>query len=148
MSYYHSRTVEGDFTDVVAATIAALADRGFGVLTDIDVAATMKKKLGADMRPYRILGACNPEMAYKALQAEKRIGTMLPCNVLVFERDDGRIEVAAVDPVASMQAIDNSNLAETAATVREGLRYAVDAVKAVGHVRNTPSNISGSADLA
>lgn len=134
MSYYHSRTVEGAFADVVAATIAALADRGFGVLTDIDVAATMKKKLGADMRPYRILGACKPEMAYKALQAEKRIGTMLPCNVLVFERDDGRIEVAAVDPVASMQAIGNSNLAETAATVREGLRNAVDAVKAVGQV--------------
>lgn len=148
MSYYHSKTVEGAFADVVAATIAALADRGFGVLTDIDVAATMKKKLGADMRPYRILGACNPELAYKALQAEKRIGTMLPCNVLVFERDDGHIEVAAVDPVASMQAIDNSNLAETAATVREVLRNAVDAVKAVGQARNTPSNISGSSDLA
>lgn len=148
MSYYHSRTVEGAFADVVAATIAALADCGFGVLTDIDVAATMKKKLGADMRPYRILGACNPEMACKALQAEKRIGTMLPCNVLVFERDDGHIEVAAVDPVASMQAIDNSNLAETAATVREGLRNAVDAVKAVGQVRSTPRKSSGSSDLA
>jgi uncharacterized protein (DUF302 family) len=129
MSYYHSKTVEGTFETVVAATVAALADHGFGVLTDIDVAATMKKKLGAEMRPYRILGACNPAMAFKALQAEKRIGTMLPCNVLVFEGDDGRIEVAAVDPVASMQAIANPALAETAAAVRESLRKAVDAVR-------------------
>lgn len=87
-----------------------------------------KKKLGVHKRPYRILGACNPGMAFKALQAEKRIGTMLPCNVLVFEQDDGRVEVAAVDPVESMQAISNPNLAETAATVRESLRGAVNAV--------------------
>ena len=128
MSYYHSKIVEGAFADVVAATIAALADHGFGVLTDIDVAATMQKKLGVHMRPYRILGACNPGTAFKALQAEKRIGTMLPCNVLVFEQDDGRVEVAAVDPVESMQAISNPKLAETAATVRESLRGAVNAV--------------------
>jgi uncharacterized protein (DUF302 family) len=128
MRYYHARIMDGPFEDIVAAVTAALAEHGFGVLTDIDVAATMKKKLGKDMKAYRILGACNPGMAFEALQAEKRIGTMLPCNVLVFETDDGRVEVAAVDPVASMQAIDNPALAATATAVRESLRKAVDAV--------------------
>jgi uncharacterized protein (DUF302 family) len=129
MSYYYSRIVDGAFDEVVAATTSALAANGFGVLTEIDVAATMKKKLGADMKPYRILGACNPGMAFKALQAEKRIGTMLPCNVILFETDDGRVEIAAVDPVASMQAIENPGLAATAEAVRESLRKAVDAVE-------------------
>jgi uncharacterized protein (DUF302 family) len=128
MRYYHARIMDGPFEDVVAAVTDALAAHGFGVLTDIDVAATMKKKLGKDMKAYRILGACNPGMAFEALQVEKRIGTMLPCNVLVFETDDGRVEVAAVDPVASMQAIDNPALADTAVVVRESLRKAVDAV--------------------
>jgi len=128
MSYYHSRILSGTFDGVVAATVAALGGHGFGVLTDIDVAATMKKKLGAEMRPYRILGACNPQIAFRALQAETHIGTMLPCNVLVIERDDGSIEVAAVDPVASMQAITNPDLAETAAAVGASLRRAVDAI--------------------
>lgn len=129
MTYYHAKTFDAPFDDVVAATTAALAENGFGVLTDIDVAATMKKKIGEDMRPYRILGACNPGLAFKALQAEKRIGTMLPCNVLVFETDDGRVEVAAVDPVASMQAVENPALGTTAEAVRESLRRAVEAVK-------------------
>jgi uncharacterized protein (DUF302 family) len=129
MTYYHSRIFDGAFDDVVASTTAALAANGFGVLTEIDVAATMKKKIGAEMRPYRILGACNPGMAFKALEAEKRIGTMLPCNVIVFETDDGRIEVAAVDPVASMQAIHNPALGETAGAVRESLRKAVDEIE-------------------
>jgi uncharacterized protein (DUF302 family) len=132
MDYYYGRQFDAKFDEVVGATVKALAAQGFGVLTEIDVAATLKTKIGADIRPYRILGACNPAMAYKALQAETRIGTMLPCNVLVFEGEDGRIEVAAVDPVASMQAIDNPALGDTATQVREGLRNAVDAIDVGG----------------
>lgn len=128
MAYHHSRTFDAPFDRVVEATVEALAANGFGVLTDIDVAATMKKKIDRDMRPYRILGACNPPMAFRALETEKRIGTMLPCNVLVFETDDGRVEVAAVDPVASMQAIDNPGLAGVAVAVRDSLVRAVEAV--------------------
>jgi uncharacterized protein (DUF302 family) len=132
MSYYYSRHFDATFDDVVGATVKALAAGGFGVLTEIDVKATLKSKIGADIRPYRILGACNPAMAYKALQAETRIGTMLPCNVLVFEGEDGRIEVAAVDPVASMQAIENPAVGETATQVRESLRKAVDTIDVRG----------------
>lgn len=128
MEYTYSRHFRRPFDDVVASTIASLGAHGFGVLTDIDVAATMKKKIGADMKPYRILGACNPRMAARAIETEKRIGVMLPCNVVVFECDDGRVEVAAVDPVASMQAIQNPALSGTAESVRRDLRAAVDGI--------------------
>jgi uncharacterized protein (DUF302 family) len=125
MAYYYSRILDAGFDDAVTATNESLKKHGFGVLTEIDVQATLKKKLDVDHRPYRILGACNPKMAHQALQAEDKIGTMLPCNVIVQELDDGRIEVAAVDPVASMQAIDNPKLADIAGEVRDMLRQVV-----------------------
>tara|TARA_R110002072_G_scaffold5036_8_gene33948 strand:+ start:1362 stop:1751 length:390 start_codon:yes stop_codon:yes gene_type:complete len=118
MSYYISTSVDGGFDVVVDRVIAALKDQGFGVLSDIDIAATMKAKLDKDLRPYRILGACNPGFAFKALQAEGKIGVMLPCNVIVQQREDGRIEVSAVDPAASMQAVENPALADLAGDVK------------------------------
>lgn len=126
MSYHFSKTLAMPFHGAVAATIATLQKHGFGVLTDIDVQATMRKKLNVEFHPYRILGACNPQMAYQALQAEDKIGTMLPCNVIVQQRHDGLTEVSAVDPVASMQAIDNPRLAHIAEEVREMLRQVID----------------------
>ena len=126
MSYHFSKTIDMPFDEAVAATTDALGKHGFGVLTEIDVQATLKKKLGVDYRPYRILGACNPTMAYQALQAEDKIGTMLPCNVIVQQREDGAVEVSAVDPAASMQAIDNPRLADVAGQVRDMLRQVVD----------------------
>jgi uncharacterized protein (DUF302 family) len=125
MGYSFDRRFEGeDFDRIVERTREALAGKGFGVLTEIDVKATMKKKLDEDLPPYLILGACNPPMAFKAIGAEPKIGTMLPCNVIV--RDvGGAIEVSAVDPVASMQAIDNPALGEIAGKVREMLQLAV-----------------------
>lgn len=125
MAYHFSTTLRQPFDDAVARTIEVLKRHGFGVLTDIDVQATLKQKLNADFRSYRILGACNPGMAYRALQAEDKIGTMLPCNVVVQQRDDGVVEISAVDPVASMQAIGNPALAEIAAKVRDMLKSAV-----------------------
>ncbi len=130
MSYHFSTTVRLPFEKAVETTKAALKQHGFGVLTEIDVQATMKEKLGADFRPYRILGACNPQMAYQALQAEDKIGTMLPCNVIVQEQAGGMIEIAAVDPAASMQAINNPALAGIAQTVREKLRAVIGAIDA------------------
>jgi uncharacterized protein (DUF302 family) len=124
--YYFSKVVNVPFAAALAGTIEALGKHGFGVLTDIDVQATLKKKLDVSFRPYRILGACNPRMAHQALLAEDKIGTMLPCNVVVQELSDGTVEVSAVDPVASMQAIDNPKLAETAASVRAMLRQVID----------------------
>lgn len=126
MTYHFSKVVELPFEDAVSATTEALKEHGFGVLTEIDVKATLKKKLDVEYRPYRILGACNPKMAYKALQAEDKIGTMLPCNVIVQQREDGKVEVSAVDPVASMQAIDNPNLADVARQVQGMLRQVID----------------------
>lgn len=128
-TYYFSTTVGGLFEQAVERTTAALADEGFGVLTEIDVAATMKKRLGVDMPPYRILGACNPNLAFKALQAESKIGTMLPCNVIVREATDGSIEVAAVDPVASMRAVDNKELGEVAGEVRLRLERVIGTLR-------------------
>ena len=116
------------FQDAVARVTDALKVEGFGVLTDIDVQATMKAKLNSDVPAYRILGACNPSMAWQALQAEDRIGTMLPCNVIVQQRDNGDVEVAAVDPAASMQAVDNPALAGIAADVRESLKRVIDSL--------------------
>lgn len=125
MDYYFSTTLRLPFDTVVTRTVDELARKGFGILTDVDVQGTMKKKLNAEMGPYRILGACNPRLALDALQAENKIGTMLPCNVLVQELSDGRVEVAAVDPIASMQAIDNPDLANIALQARELLRQVI-----------------------
>jgi len=124
MTYFHARTVEGDFDAVVERTRAALQKHGFGVLTEIDVQATLKAKIGQDFRPYRILGACNPVMAHEALKMEPHVGVMLPCNVVV-QQIDGGIEVFAVDPAASMNAIDNPELLGHARTVGEHLRAAL-----------------------
>lgn len=118
MSYYFTKTIDLPFEQAVEHVTKALAQKGFGVLTTIDVKATLKKKLDVDFRPYVILGACNPGFAYKALQSEDRIGAMLPCNVVVSDAGAGRSEVSAVDPVASMTAIENPKLAEIAGEVR------------------------------
>lgn len=125
MSYYFSKTLQMSPEQAIPHVTAALAAKGFGVLTTIDVSATLKKKLGVDFRPYTILGACNPSFAHKALQSEDKIGTMLPCNVVVQEVGKGRVEVSAVDPVASMQAVENPKLAPIAGEVRELLKEVV-----------------------
>jgi uncharacterized protein (DUF302 family) len=129
MSYYFNTTIEGNFEYVVQKTTEALQKEGFGVLTDIDVTAILKKKLGVDFRKYRILGACNPPYAYKALQAEDKIGTMLPCNVIVQQIDGEKIEVAAIDPIASMRAIDNPGLGVIAQEIQEKLKKVIDQIK-------------------
>lgn len=126
MPYHFSRTLNISFDQAVARVIEALKREGFGILTDIDVKATLKSKLGEEFRPYRILGACNPQLAYRALQLEDKIGTMLPCNVIVQERAGGGVEVSAVDPVASMQAIDNPGLAEVAKEVQAKLKRTIN----------------------
>jgi len=125
MAYYFSRKIAAGFEEVVSRVTEALKNQGFGILTEVDVGATLKKKLDVDFRPYRILGACNPPFAYKALQAEDKIGTMLPCNVIVQATDDGGVEIAAIDPAASMAAVDNPALAEIARTIGEKLNTAV-----------------------
>lgn len=125
MAYYFSKIIDASFDEAIERAKAALSSRGFGVLSDIDVAATLKAKLGEEMAPYRILGACNPRYAHQALQAEPLIGTMLPCNVIVRQTARGRMEIAAVDPVASMQAIENAALASIAGEVRALLKEAV-----------------------
>ncbi len=118
MNYYFSKVIESSFDEAVSRTKEALSKSGFGILSEIDVAATLKAKIGADMPPYVILGACNPQYAHRALQAESKIGTMLPCNVIVRQDAPGKIEIAAIDPVASMQAVENAALAEIAQPVR------------------------------
>ncbi len=127
MSYYIAKTVSGDFDDVIARVTEALKAEGFGVLTEIDVKATMKKKLDVDFRPYRILGACNPQMAHQALSIEDKIGVMLPCNVIVQQADKG-VEVAAVDPVASIGRVGNPALGEAAQTVKAMLTKVIERV--------------------
>lgn len=121
MSYYHARLLETDMDDAVERVTAALKEQGFGVLTDIDIQATMKEKIDKDMNPYRILGACNPNLAYHALQSEPRIGLMLPCNVVVREVGENVVEVAAVDPVESMASVDSPPLEAVATEVRSQL---------------------------
>lgn len=125
MSYYFAKHLDMSFSDAIDAVTSALAKEGFGVLTEIDVKATLKKKLDVDFRPYTILGACNPGYAHKALQAEDKIGAMLPCNVIVQELDDGAVEVAAVDPIASMSAVENDSLGGIATEVRSKLEKVV-----------------------
>ncbi|RMD94489.1 MAG: DUF302 domain-containing protein [Calditrichaeota bacterium] len=127
MSYYFSKTVNLPFDEAIEKVTEELKKEGFGILTEIDVKETLKKKLDVDFRPYKILGACNPPFAYKALQAEEKIGTMLPCNVIVQQKEDG-VEIAAVDPVSSMQAMDNPSLAEIAQTIQSKLKNVIEAV--------------------
>ena len=128
MSYYIAKTVSGPFDAVVADVTAQLKAQGFGVLTDIDVQATLKAKLGADTPKYRILGACNPQFAHEALKIEERLGVLLPCNVIVRETSDQRIEVASIDPVAAMERTENPALKKTAEEVRRLLAQAIGKV--------------------
>ena len=114
MKYYFNKTIKGTFEEVIDKVTKGLKDEGFGILTEIDVKETLKKKLDVNFKKYRILGACNPPYAHKALQAEDKIGTMLPCNVIVQEIEEGVIEVAAVNPMASMQAVENEKLNDVA----------------------------------
>nr|WP_320051015.1 DUF302 domain-containing protein [uncultured Desulfuromonas sp.] len=128
MSYTFDIIINKPFIETIELVTEALKTEGFGVLTEIDVKATMKKKLDIDMAPYRILGACNPHFAHQALQHEPKIGTMLPCNVIVRELEDGRNEVSAIDPMASMQAVENSALGAVAEQVRKKLHNVIEAL--------------------
>lgn len=129
MSYYFSTVIKGDFDNIVDKTTALLQKEGFGVLTQIDLQQTLKKKLDVDFNRYKILGACNPQFAYKALQIENKVGTMLPCNVIVQELSNGTIEVAAVDPIQSMQAIKNQALEAIAHEVSDKLKNVIKNLK-------------------
>ncbi len=129
MPYYLAKTVSGPFDRVVADVTEHLKQQGFGVLTDIDVQATLKNKIGADVSRYRILGACNPGFAHEALKLEDKLGVLLPCNVIVRETSDGKVEVASVDPVGAMERTGNPALATTAEEVRRRLSNAINAVK-------------------
>ena len=122
MTYHFTKTLDVPFDQAIAKTTAALKERGFGVLTTIDVKDTLKKKIGVDFRPYTILGSCNPGFAHKALLAEPMIGTMLPCNVIVQQGDNGKVQVSAVDPIASMAAIENPALGAVATEVQGMLK--------------------------
>ncbi|MBS1950145.1 MAG: hypothetical protein OJF59_000186 [Cytophagales bacterium] len=126
MAYYFSKTVTGNWAQTKEKVAEALKEEGFGILTEIDMQATLKKKLDVTLRPYLILGACNPTFAYEALKAEKNIGTMLPCNVIMQETGNGNIEVSAVDPVASMQAVENKSLESIATQVRGKLQRVIE----------------------
>ena len=128
MSYYFSKTIRLSFDEAVVKVTDELKKEGFGILTDIDVKTTLKKKLDVDFRKYRILGACNPPFAYQALQAEERIGLMLPCNVIVQEKEEGTVEVSAIDPIASMQAIKNEKLAGVATQVQAKLKKVIESL--------------------
>ena len=128
MKYFFSKILAIPFDDAILRVTDELKKEGFGILTEIDVKKTLKKKLDVDFNRYIILGACNPPFAYRALQKEDKIGTMLPCNVVVQEKEDSRIEIAAVDPVASMQAIQNESLGDIAARVRSKLEKVVENV--------------------
>ncbi len=128
MSYYFTKTVGSTFEDTLERATAALKEQGFGVLTVIDVQETLKKKLNVEFRKYRILGACNPPFAYKALQAEDKIGVLLPCNVIIQETVDGDVEVSAMDPAEAMGMIDNPDLKEVSEQVRSRLQRVVDSL--------------------
>jgi uncharacterized protein (DUF302 family) len=128
MSYYFSKILNVSFEEAISKVTDELKKEGFGILTDIDIKEALKKKLNVDFKKYRILGACNPPFAYQALLKEDKIGTMLPCNVIVQELADGSVEVAAVDPVASMQAIENPELRDVAEQVRAKLKRVIDSL--------------------
>jgi len=125
MKYYFSKTINHTFDEAIEQVTANLQEEGFGVLTEIDVKATLKKKIDVDFKPYKILGACNPAFAHKALSQEDKIGSMLPCNVIVIQQQDG-IEVAAIDPAASMLAVENPALGEIATEVRAKLQRVIE----------------------
>ena len=125
MNYYMSTIFNGTFDEAIEKTTSELKKEGFGVLTEIDVKETLKKKLDVDFKNYRILGACNPEFAHKALLKEDKIGTMLPCNVIVEEHENGEVEVSAIDAMVSMQAVKNEELTEVAALVRDLLKKVI-----------------------
>ena len=128
MSYHFSKKVGIPFEEAIEKVTAALKEEGFGVLTEIDIKATLKKKLDVDFRKYQVLGACNPPLAHEALKAEPHIGLMLPCNVIVQEHENGDVEVSAVDPVASMQAIENDELGDVAGEVSYLLKKVIDSL--------------------
>ena len=126
MNYYFNKTLKGTFEEVIEKVTEALKNEGFGILTEIDVKETLKKKLDIDFKKYRILGACNPPYAHKALEAEDKIGTMLPCNVIVQEINPGIVEVAAINPMASMMAVDNKQLMEIADEITAKLKNVIE----------------------
>ncbi|NIM11450.1 MAG: DUF302 domain-containing protein [Candidatus Aminicenantes bacterium] len=128
MSYYFNKIVDMPFEQAIERVTAELKKEGFGVLTQIDVKETLKKKLDVDFRKYKILGACNPNFAFQALQKEDKIGVMLPCNVILQETPDNKIEVAAVDPIASMAGVENTDLADIATQVQAKLKRVIDGV--------------------
>ncbi|MEJ2410922.1 MAG: DUF302 domain-containing protein [Novosphingobium sp.] len=129
MSYYVSARLQASFEDAIERTEAGLKTEGFGVISRIDIQQTLKSKIDVDFRPYTILGACNPTLAYEALQQEDKVGLMLPCNVIVQQSDAGEVEVAAIDPVASMQAIRNPELVKAAEVVREKLARVIEQLR-------------------
>jgi uncharacterized protein (DUF302 family) len=126
MNYYFSKTVDDDFDTAIKKVTEELKKEGFGILTQIDIKDTLKKKLDVDFKKYCILGACNPQFAYEALQAEDKTGTMLPCNVIVQEHENGKVEISAVDPAASMMAVKNDSLGNVATQVREKLKRVIN----------------------
>lgn len=128
MTYHFTKTVDMSFDDAVMSTKEALKRHNFRVLTEIDMKDNFKKGLNVDFRPYLILGACNPELSYRALQAEDKIGTMLPCNVVLQQQEDGRVEVSAIDPVASMQAVTHVAVGQIAEEMRSHLQSVIDEV--------------------
>ena len=132
MSYYIATTLPVRFERAIEMTEAALKEQGFGVISRIDMKDALKTKIGVDFRPYTILGACNPTLAHEALKLEDKVGTMLPCNVVVQAKGEGSTEIAAIDPVASMQAIDNLALKDAAAEVRERLRAVIGQLEKSG----------------
>jgi len=125
MGYYFNTVLDCSFDEAVARVTAELKKEGFGILSEIDVQAALKKKLNVDFKKYKILGACNPPFAYQALQVEEKIGTMLPCNVIVLENDNNKVEVAAIDPIASMQSIANPHLQGIADQVQAKLQKVI-----------------------
>ena len=127
MSYYFNKTLAGkSFDEAIEAVTAGLKEAGFGVLTEIDIQGTLKKKLDVDFKKYKILGACNPNFAHKALQSEDKIGLFLPCNVIVEEHENGDVEVSAVDPVASMQSVKNDSLGSISGEVQNNLKKVIE----------------------
>ena len=128
MEYYFNTVLTASFDEAIQLTTEALKSEGFGIISDIDIQAKLNEKLGVSFKKYRILGACNPGYAYKALQAEEKIGTMLPCNVIVIEQANGQVEVAAVNPISSMMAVDNPELEPVARAVTEKLKKVIDSL--------------------
>jgi uncharacterized protein (DUF302 family) len=128
MSYYYSKIVPGNFEEVITKVTSALKSEGFGVITQIDVTQTLKDKIGVDFYNYRILGACNPSFAYKALQIEDKIGTMLPCNVIVQEKNKGEIEVSSINPMTSMKSVNNPALENVGVEIQSKLHKVIDSL--------------------